>query len=115
MAAIQEHTGDERICRGKRKNRSINPRSRQKEQPLGGKREVCNNVNDFFFTHSTRCRCCRRRPHSRAALPCRHWIRSNLHFLYILLTQSFIFYFMKNIKIIVTFPILCIFWFYFEL
>lgn len=49
MAAIQEHTGDERICRGKRKNRSINPRSRQKEQPLGGKREVCYNVNDFFL------------------------------------------------------------------
>lgn len=52
MAAIQEHTGNERVRWGKRKNRSINPCSRQKEQPLGGKREVCNNVNDFFFLHT---------------------------------------------------------------
>lgn len=41
---------DEGVRRRKRKNRSFNTRTGQKEQPVGGKGQVCNNVNNFSRT-----------------------------------------------------------------
>lgn len=77
---------DERIRRRKRKDRSTNPRSRQKEQPLGGKRKVRDNVNDFS-----------RAPFAAGAFSLRGQTHTfSLHFR----TQWFIFYSTIKIKII---------------